>query len=55
MPGVPRREQSLVWGGVALVAGIACGSSALATNAQLHSGQAFTLGEIELMSRRAKR
>ena len=44
----------LVGRGAALLAGIGCGGTALATNGQLHSGQAFTLREIELMSSRGE-
>ena len=40
----------LVGGGSALVAGIACGGAALAISGQLHSGQAFTLREIDTLN-----
>ena len=39
-------------GAAALVSGIACGAAALDTSAQLHSGQAFTLREIDTMNTR---
>jgi len=39
-------------GAAALVAGIACGAAALDSSAQLHSGQAFTLREIDAMNTR---
>ena len=42
----------LAGGGAALVAGIACGGVALATGAQLSSGQAFTLREIDALTSR---
>ena len=44
----------LVGGGVSLVAGLACGGAALATGAELGSGQAFTLREIDAMTRRGE-
>ena len=44
----------LVGGGAALVAGLACGGAAIATGAQLRSGQAFTLREIEALSSRGE-
>jgi tetratricopeptide (TPR) repeat protein len=37
-------------GGGLLIAGIACGGAALATSANLHSGQAFTLREIDALN-----
>ena len=40
----------LVGGGASLVTGIACGGAALATGAQLSSGQAFTLREIDALT-----
>jgi len=44
----------LVGGGASLVAGLACGGAALATGAELASGQAFTLREIDAMTRRGE-
>ena len=44
----------LAGGGAALVSGIACGGAALATGAQLGSGQAFTLREIETLTSRGE-
>ena len=37
-------------GGAVLIAGLACGGGALATSAQLYSGQAFTLREIDALN-----
>lgn len=44
----------LAAGGAVLVGGIACGAAALDTSAQLHSGQAFTLREIEALNGRGQ-
>ena len=44
----------LVGVGASLVAGLACGGAALATGAELGSGQAFTLREIDAMTRRGE-
>jgi hypothetical protein len=44
----------LVGGGAARLEGAGCDGAALATGAQLHSGQAFTLGEIDARNRRGE-
>ena len=44
----------LAAGGAALISGIACGATALDTSAQLHSGQAFTLREIDELNGRGQ-
>lgn len=44
----------LAGGSGSLIAGLACGGAALSTGAQLRSGQAFTLREIDTLSSRGE-
>ncbi len=51
----PRRSAGLAsWGGSDASCGVGCGSVVLATNTQLHIGQAFKLSEIDAMNRRGE-